>query len=146
MITRAIALVLFVLLTSACHRSGRWEDDPKNFGRAFGGNKQPPEMEIVHSRYMRTPHFTYEYEYFFVIRAPKELIDSFVRSGEMKRYEGSQDLDIRLDQHFEEKPAWFIPKPLKHYDVWVFKAEPKQNFRAFIDKDTGEVHYTDFSM
>jgi hypothetical protein len=137
---------MLLLILPACNfSSGRWEDDPKNFARAFRGNIKPPNLKILHSRYMRTPHFTYEFEYFFVAEYNKEMMDGFIASGQMKLYEPSDAASFRLDQHCEEKPIWFRPKPLEDYEVWIFKDEPRQHFRLFMDKKTKELHYTDYS-
>jgi hypothetical protein len=40
-------------------RSGTWVDDPKNYARAWGYSK-PDEIDLVHSWYRRSPHFTRE--------------------------------------------------------------------------------------
>ena len=61
---RILALTLLVSLCVGCHRSGTWNDNPKNWERAFG-QKPPKDLKIVHSQYWRSPHFTLEFEYFF---------------------------------------------------------------------------------
>jgi hypothetical protein len=49
------------LLASACgyFSSGIWEDDPKNWKRAWGYSK-PEEVVMPHSWYWRSPHWTRE--------------------------------------------------------------------------------------
>ena len=73
---RNLALTLLVSLCVGCHRSGTWNDNPKNWERAFG-QKPPKDLKIVHSQYWRSPHFTLEFEYFFEF-APS---DTFRRSS-----------------------------------------------------------------
>jgi hypothetical protein len=141
-----LLLLALLGLASCSPNAGRWEDDPKNFSRAFNGNSQPPGLKILHSRYMRTPHFTYEFEYFFVAEFNMELMDGFIGSGQMKRFEPADASSIELEDHFQEKPDWFRPKLLEKYEVWIFKDEPRQHFRLFLDKETKEIHYTDFLM
>lgn len=62
----------FATLVSGCHRSGVWQDDPANWRRAFGTG-QPSDAVVVHSFYWRSPHWTFEFEYFFHIRANDRL-------------------------------------------------------------------------
>ena len=49
-------------------------------------------------------------------------------------------------QFFEQKPAWFTPKPLDRYEIWIYSDDPNSNFRLFIDKDTGNLFLTDFQV
>ena len=46
--------------------AGRWQDDPKNWGRAFHSMK-PPDVVVLHSDYWRSPHWTYEAGYVFEV-------------------------------------------------------------------------------
>ena len=67
--TSSIALSLPVAIVIAgCgyFMAGTWEDDPGNWGRAFESTK-PPDVAVVHSKYWRSAHWTYEFEYFFEI-------------------------------------------------------------------------------
>jgi hypothetical protein len=42
----------------------------------------------------------------------------------------------------KDKPAWFLPKPMAEYDIWVTD-DPNSNFGLFIDRTTGEWFVTD---
>ena len=62
------------VILAACGpvKFGNWTDDPDNWGRAFQSSK-PDDVEVVHSYYYRSPHFTYEFSYYFHIRANRAL-------------------------------------------------------------------------
>jgi hypothetical protein len=46
--------------------------------------------------------------------------------------------------HFsQEKPTWFLPKPISNYEVWVYADEPNSRFRLFIDKVSKEIFLSD---
>jgi hypothetical protein len=42
----------------------------------------------------------------------------------------------------QDKPTWFLPKPMAEYEIWVID-EPDSNFGLFIDRTTGEWFVTD---
>ena len=137
-----LGAVLLSLLLAGCGyaAAGTWDDDPANWGRVFGGDK-PDSVVVVHSHYWRSPHFTMEFEYFFEIAKDDEFQARFFRMNELVRLEGAK----AEPRHFGEKPAWFLPKPLGSYEVWTF-AERPQNFRLFIDRETGEIFLTDYQV
>jgi hypothetical protein len=60
-----VPLVALCMAGCGYFASGTWNDDPRNWSRAFDTVK-PPEVVVVHSTYSRFPHWTYEYEYYFV--------------------------------------------------------------------------------
>jgi len=66
--SRLTGMLLVVCCTAGCgyFASGTWDDDSKNWTRAFDTSK-PPDVVVVHSRYSRFPHWTYEFEYYFHI-------------------------------------------------------------------------------
>jgi len=143
---RILLLPLFVLsLASACHRSGIWVDDAKNWKRAFG-QSQPRDIEIVRSWYWRSPHFTHEFEYFFALAPNDAFRKQAEESGNLIHFtEPTKEERQEVQRFFHEKPAWFIPKPLETYEIWKSK-EPHANFRLFIDRQTGELFLTDFTV
>lgn len=124
--------------------SGTWEDDPKNWERAF--HQRPPrEIEIVHSYYWRSPHWSYEFRYFFSLRGTKEARELLFANDQMEKL-GASDQNLKADVDFSNKPSWFVPKALEEYEVWTFKDEPRGNFRLFIDKMSGEIFITDYRL
>lgn len=51
--------------------AGAWMDDPKNWSRAFGQDL-PAGVNVIHSYYWESDHFTYEYGCYFEIEASPE--------------------------------------------------------------------------
>jgi len=145
---RLLALTVLLLLCAGCHRSGTWTDSPKNWERAFG-QKPPADIKITHSRYWRSPHFTLEFEYFFQIEPSEKLRKEFNAEGRLESFTPStKDEQETIQRFFEQKPEWFIPKSLDHYEIWKGKASDRdyERFRLFIDRETGTMFMTDFSV
>lgn len=139
---RSIILLILTVVLSGCHSSGTWEDDPKNWDRAFRSNK-PGDAIVLHSRYWRSPHFTLEFEYFFEIKAHEGLKKQLFMMNSLVRLEGT-DAAKAFQNVFTDRPPWFLPKTEDKYDVWIYRDEPRGNFRVFIDKDTGNLLLTDY--
>jgi hypothetical protein len=144
-ITTCVALAL-LLTTAGCgyFKSGTWEDDPKNWKRAFRSVK-PPDVVVTHSLYWRSPHWTYEFQYFFEIEPNTELREQLFRENQLRRLEGAQAQQAK-ENSFGEIPAWFAPKPSSAYDIWVFGDEPGRNFKVLIDKETGTLFLSDHQV
>ena len=113
--------------------------------RVFGAD-QPSDVKVVHSWYWRSPHFTYEFEYFFELSPNEALRKHIVGSGNILKIDPSVSTDRdRAVRFFNSKPTWFLPKPIESYDIWGAKAA-QENFRIFIDRSTGELFLTDYSV
>jgi hypothetical protein len=137
----AIAAIAVALLTLTGCSSGSWDDDRKNWSRAFGGQKRPPEVKIIHSRYWKSPHFTYEAEYFFEFTAPAKFLEDWIASQKLI-------LTVPTKQNtppYFNKPDWFTPKPVDDYDMWMPSDSPHDKFRIYRDKKTGTLYVTDCS-
>jgi hypothetical protein len=130
---------LSVGLLSGCHKSGTWIDDSGNWKRAFG-RPQPKELQVVHSIYWRTPHFTREDGWTFQIKSPPSIYKEWLAAYKVK-HPDSAELQ-RLESLKNDKPSWFLPKPMSNYEIWVLD-EPDSNFALFIDQSTGEWFVTD---
>jgi hypothetical protein len=134
----SIVWVGLLLLTCSCHRSGTWDDDSKNWERAFSG-RIPTNVAVVHSRYWRSAHWSYEAAYYFEVTGA-------VRSALL-----SDTNLVRLPPdasmgYFGEKPAWFAPKPLEAYEVWGYTNDPPRNYRLLIDKTNEIAFFTDHQL
>jgi len=139
---RTFVLALFVSLCMGCHRSGTWNDSPKNWERAFG-KKAPADIKITHSRYMRSPHSLMEFQYFFQIE-PSEKFRQEFNANRTNKLESltlnTNEMRLILSR---DKPEWFIPKPLDRYDAWKGKDREYERFRVFIDRETGTMFMMD---
>lgn len=124
--------------------AGTWEDDPDNWARAFNSTK-PNDVIVVHSRYTRFPHFTYEFEYFFHIKANVELHDQLLKGNDLIHVE-----DIDEDKQFLwlniKRPAWFLPKPPEEYDMWRCQDRAQCAYMVLIDKDNNDIFITDSQL
>jgi hypothetical protein len=136
------AVLLLALCLAGCHEAGTWQDDAKNFQRIFRVS-QPKDVTVVHSRFWRSPHWSYEFEYFVQIQRNENFKKRLFEHNKLKEPE-TEDERKRITDCFQEKPAWFIPKPLDQYEVWIYSDEPGSHFRVFIDRDTGDIFVSDW--
>ena len=137
----AVFSIFFAAMTSCIGTSGSWDDDPKNWSRAFDGQKPPLEVNITHSRYWRSPHFTYEAEYFFEFSAPRKFVDEWIHGQSLRPSVPTKD----NTPHYFEKPNWFTPKEISEYEMWEPSDDPYSKFRIYRDKSTGTFFATDCS-
>src|SRR5690348_16867717 len=72
------------LFCSACgyFKAGRWDDDSQNWHRAFGG-PVPNGWSILHSRYWRNPHWSYEAGYYFAANVSREERQALVSQPDL---------------------------------------------------------------
>jgi hypothetical protein len=138
-----ILLCLAAAVFCGCHESGKWEDDARNWKRAMGYAK-PKDIEVVHSLYWRSPHFTREDGWTFQIKAPASFSKEWLAHYKVKHPDA--DKLATLEQLKRERPTWFLPKPIAEYEIWVLaddQPEPRGNFWMFIDRSTEEFFVTD---
>ena len=138
---QAIVLGLFIgLLGCGYVKSGRWDDDSGNWDRAFGQPQHslPKGWRVVHSRYWRNPHFTYEGGYYFQVHVPPEgrrllLQPDYIRlTAEQAEMQGP----------CAPRPSWFAPKGFAQYQVWGLK-EGNRNYRVLIDENGPDAFFMD---
>jgi hypothetical protein len=124
--------------------SGTWENDPDNWGRAFHSTK-PNDVKVLHSKYWRSPHWTYEFEYFFEIERNDKLKTQLFTQNKLIMLEGKMAIEAK-NQFFGESPRWFAPKTVDKYEVWKYEYIAGSNFRVFVDKETGNLFLTDYQF
>jgi hypothetical protein len=141
-----ILLSLSVVLISAtgCHESGVWSDDKKNWKRIFRVDK-PPNVEVLNSWFSRSPHWSYEYEYFIHIKRNDSFSNHLFGLNKMKRLESSEEISdaARFSQN---KPEWFAPKLPGMYEIWIYESPPRGEFKVLVDKESGDLHLTDCQL
>jgi hypothetical protein len=137
---------VLALLFAGCGylRSGSWSDDPDNWGRVFGSSK-PPGVEVLHSFYWRSPHFTYEAGYFFAMRDTAGLRNELFSRNRLLRLPPEPAARAR-GECFGSIPEWFVPKSADRYEVWVYQDEPRGNFRLFVDREDGTLFLSDHQV
>ena len=142
---RAFIFLALLPFLSGCHESGTWQNDSKNWKRVFGDD-QPKDIKVLHSWYWRSPHFTYEFEYFLAIAPNDTFRKRALEPGKLLNLTPtSKEEREQVLRFFHDKPSWFIPKPIESYEVWQGKP-PQEHFRLFIDRETGELYLTDYSV
>jgi hypothetical protein len=137
---------MVALLSAGCgyFMSRTWEDDPKNWSRAFHSVK-PPEVTVVHSKYWRSRHWSYEFQYFFEIAPNAELKDQLFTANKLREVTGNEAVEARA-RVFGDAPSWFAPGSVADYEVWVFADEPGRNFKVLIDKVSGHIFMNDYQV
>jgi hypothetical protein len=139
------AYLLILLLGSfslvGCHESGTWKDDSKNWKRIFRASK-PADVTVIHSQFWRSPHWTYEFEYFLQVAHNDEFKKTLFHFNKLKQLTTDEEPHNAVD-FFGEKPIWFLPKAISNYEIWVYADEPSQHFRIFIDRENGDLFLSD---
>lgn len=131
----ALGSLLVVLALAACHRSGTWEDDAKNFERAWG-QAAPGDLRIQHSWYWRSVHFTREEAYYFQFGRHTELMRGFIAENKLQPVDDVTSVTVS-DHSCFSRPAWFAPKPMPAYNAWV--APPNASPALILeDRATGD--------
>jgi hypothetical protein len=137
--------MLAIGLFAACGyiKSGSWDDDAGNWKRAFG-SAPPADAVVIHSHYSRSPHFTYEFEYFFEIQShPAFRTELFTRN---KLIKAPRSTVTEAKEALGHAPPWFCPKADERYDAWVYEGIPSGQFKVLIDRDTGNIFLTDYQL
>ena len=121
-------------------KSGQWDDDSGNWDRAFGqfGQSVPKEWRVVHSRYWRNPHFTYEGGYYFQIRVSPEGRHLLIQPD----YVRLKPEKAEMQGPCAPRPSWFAPKGFAQYEIWGAK-EGTPNYRLLIDGHGSDVFLMD---
>jgi hypothetical protein len=141
-----VAILLIAVLSSGCgyFLSGKWEDDPENWSRAFH-SRQPNDVVVVHSLYWRAPHWTYEAGYLFEIEPSETLRKQLFGENALRRIERTE-VDGRMRPCFGDCPEWFVPKAIEEYELWKYADDDTSEFRVLIDKSTGRIFLGDFQV
>jgi len=133
--TRFIAIAVFTLMLVGC--GGTYEDDKHNFERALEF-QCPTNVQVVHSIYWRSPHFSDEHCYFLELQ-PSE------GSGILKMLTTVPDVTPVTDASHEippslalERPKWFAPNPHSAYDLWA-STNQVSTFGVLRDKKDGTI-------
>ena len=118
--------------------AGTWEDDPRNWYRAFQCD-QPADIAVVHSRYWRSDHWTYEYSYYFEVQATPEWREEFLKSRNAHFVPADIARGYRDQAQPDLTPTWFVPGPVNDYEVWDDR--PGYFGSIWINKITGHIFF-----
>ena len=138
---RSLVAILAVVFLTGCHESGTWKDDARNWKRIFREAK-PDHITVVHSWFWRSPHFTYEYEYYLHVQKHADLQRRLLTLNSMIEIVGEKELRDATAWP-GRRPDWFAPKPVAQYQVLMYSNAPNSEFRLLIDRETGDLFLTD---
>lgn len=124
-----------VLVFVGC--GGTWVDDDGNFARVFGFSK-PHDVEVIHSIYWKSAHWSVEYCYFIALRASPKFFAGLTATKLMTAVAPDKAVSNECG---DKPPQWFMPKPLNSYEAWVPKAGA--GYRVFRDMDDGTLFLCD---
>lgn len=141
-----VLFIIAAVMAAGCGylRSGIWDDVPQNWDRAFQSTK-PDDVVVVHSRYWRAPHWTFEAGYMFEIQPNAALRVQLFGQNRLRKLQDAE-IEDATRPCFGECPSWFAPKPLTEYEIWVYADSPNSNFRVLIDKKTGNIFLGDYQV
>ena len=132
----------FAMQVDSIRHAGTWQDDPKNWYRAFN-EEQPAEVKVVHSRYWRSDHFTVEFTYYFEVQATPEWKDAFLRKHSLALVSPSTARSFRTDIDSDDTPNWFAPDPVDSYDVWDIAGSYGS---VWINKTNEHIYFYDWQL
>lgn len=143
---RFATIAVLVPLTFGCGyiMAGTWEDDPKNWARAFQSEK-PEDVLVVHSKYWRSPHWTYECAYSFEIQPTAELRQQLFTENRLRRLTTEEATNAKKLLG-PGAPTWFAPDDIGRYEAWVYADLPQSNFKVFVDTETGHLFLNDYQL
>lgn len=127
----------FRMQADSIQHAGTWEDDPKNWSRAFGEDP-PKEIKVIHSKYWRSDHFTVEFTYYFEVETTSEWKDSFLSKHNLHPVAPSDARGFRQTIYSADIPAWFAPDSIDHYDTWDI---PKYFGSVWINKTNNHIFF-----
>jgi len=137
---RPIYLLLITASLSSCgyFNSGTWKDDPENWGRVFGQDA-PEKVEVVHSHFWKSAHFTYEFIAYFEIKTDEEFVkEYFIDYYDLRKYDEKNAKNIPLLGQ-GDFPDWFVKKDKDNYDIWL---GDEFDFTLYIDKVTENIYFS----
>jgi len=133
-------LLPIVMFIGACDISaGTWDDDPLNWRRAFHED-QPACVEVIHSRYWRSNHWTDEYIYHFEVQATPEWRGAYLKKRGLVPVPPEEARDFRTYHDRDSTPHWFAPDPVTNYEVWDL---PGYHGEVYINKATGHMFFSE---
>jgi hypothetical protein len=131
---------LAVLLWTSLNCGGKWVDDDRNFDRVFGFGK-PPDVEVLHSYYWKSAHWSNEYRYFIALKASPKFTGGITSAAVVA---SAARWTEALNSCGGERPPWFLPKSPKNYEFWLPKS--RGGYRIFRDKSEGTLYLCDEQM
>jgi hypothetical protein len=131
----SMSVITALLALVGC--GGTYVDDKYNFERALNFQR-PKDVQVVHSIYWQSPHFTDEHCYFLELQ-PAE------GSSILKTLTTGQDVAPVTDAARKippklavERPKWFAPGARSAYELWA-STNQLSKFGVLRDKKDGRI-------
>ena len=132
----------FAMQADSIRHAGTWEDDPLNWYRAFK-ERPPAQVKVIHSKYWRSSHFTYEFIYYFEVEASPKWRDEFLKKRGQTQVSPATARSFRTTTSSDMTPNWFAPDPVELYDVW----DRAGDFGSvWINKTNGHIFFYDIQL
>ena len=113
-----LASVALVSLMVGC--GGKYVDDRRSFGWAFGA-KCPTNIQVVHSLWLQSPHFTDEHRFYFQLAVePGTALPGWLRQEPtiVECKDGLKGIPMTHGLPEYDVPTWFAPAVSTNYQVW----------------------------
>jgi len=110
-----LLVVAFAALVLGC--GGTYVDDKHNFERAFR-SKPPKDVQVIHSIYWQTPHFTDEHAHFFELKLSEGSGFFNAITNALPNVVRVTNADRSLPKIAVDRPRWFAPGEPNSYEFW----------------------------
>jgi len=139
---KKLGLILLVLLLSGCgpFMAGTWEDDPKNWKRAFG-EAPPADLIVHHSYYCRSPQpILLEFTYFFEVEDSKPARE-YLGFHSVLKPTSRKIAEVDFISLPDDRAPWFPAGASGDYEVWL--PGDKSYYVVIVDRKRGRLFLTD---
>ncbi len=98
---------------------------------------------MVRSWYMRTPHWTAEFAWFFELKLTTAIKEEMLRDPQTRPITKFTESDLRR-RIYREKPSWFLPEKLEEYDL--YESGSVGDFLIFVERAGDKIFWTSFQL
>lgn len=140
---KPLLAAMVALLVSGCgfFKSGSWENDPKNWERAYG-EKAPTAIVVHRSYYERMPHPVFkEFAYFFEID-DSSAARSYLGFGSVLKKTPSRIRDVDFLALRDSRAVWF-PNGDSSGDFEVWRPQDTSLYAVLVDVTHKRLFITD---
>lgn len=96
--------ICFILLNVSCSNNAVDTSDSQEAYRLWAGESAPKNIRVLHGRYWRSPHWSYEFEVFLHIRASMDWKARFKEENNLQE-------SLQLLELPNNTPNWFKLDP-----------------------------------
>jgi hypothetical protein len=142
-----VALGLLATFATSCGyvMCGTWEDDPKNWKRAFDFAK-PDEIVVVHSKYWRSAHWSYECSWYFEIDPTPPVREKMFTENRLKRLSTEEAAQAKRDPGRSRRPGTRPRTSAVTRRGCYDDEQPQGNFKLFVDTESGHFFMNDYQF